>query len=702
MEQPKSLHRGRSANLRIGQDHFLAKGMSDKLNIQDKLRVNIALKYMRKAHIEGSKADRERELLQREVFSRPKTGIELPYSDSGAISIRNIDDIIKDAKTGFHLIKEHRMEQKKSSELGNPKPIFKKLIDDIKHEFETQKNHANASKLRSSALIMKQPPPSEASESNQVSNTNTLLQTRPRSAPSHRSLSSQFKTLQVNPPSPLLTPLEGVAECNTNTLNTATTTPSNQSSSVKSKLWANIASAKSSSDEMSNHSNFDTAATFNLNCVAKEKLDRFGMRPRSAALRRSSSAFMLNLVDSDEQVKEALRRRNAVAEQRENLMLQKLELKENGKQMKEEAITRRERQLCWLVFVSLAARLSILRNKSLLIRDTSVKGGRNRPDKIFTAVHLIERWWRGKAVAIKIRKNPGASIFLATVINLFAIRCRLKKKNRSADLIKTFLRDSTGVSEVMGKIYVFRLNVIKIQRWIRMWIDIQINRMRVFWMLAEKISRALIKADNALQRKNERRMKASIAQVEGFSDTITEIGTVQKQLGKLLKEHETIKIERERNMEEFMKKKEKEMRQFSAAEAAMSKSKRHQQQQNNNIAINKRKNTTIPSTTNNTYNNTYNNNNNHHKHKHNETLIWWRRVRQTKTYETLRMILKSERKRHILVISRPKIVAKNDDKVSTRLVKRFLREPDNDNVEEMLTKSIIRESDQLLGNHKTL
>jgi len=81
MEQQRKLRQGRSANLWTGQEKLLdkGKGMSERLNMQvflklkrschnlryrncykDKLRVNIALKYMRKAHVEGSKADRER------------------------------------------------------------------------------------------------------------------------------------------------------------------------------------------------------------------------------------------------------------------------------------------------------------------------------------------------------------------------------------------------------------------------------------------------------------------------------------------------------------------------------------------------------------------------------------------------------------------------------------------------------------------
>jgi hypothetical protein len=109
-------------------------------------------------------------------------------------------------------------------------------------------------------------------------------------------------------------------------------------------------------------------------------------------------------------------------------------------------------------------------------------------------------------------------------------------------------------------------------------------------------------------------------------------------------------------MEDFMRKKEKDMRQFSAAEAAITK-RHHLQQQSNNRSSIKRKNTVIPSSLN---NNTYSNN---QKSRHNETRAWWRKVRLSKTYEVLRLILKNERKRHILVISRPKFVAKHEDKV---------------------------------------
>ena len=70
------------------------------------------------------------------------------------------------------------------------------------------------------------------------------------------------------------------------------------------------------------------------------------------------------------QVIEALRRRNAVVEQRENQKLQKLELKGSDKQLKEETVMKGERQLCWLIFVSLSARLRLLKHNLVNIFDT--------------------------------------------------------------------------------------------------------------------------------------------------------------------------------------------------------------------------------------------------------------------------------------------------------------------------------------------
>lgn len=56
---------------------------------------------------------------------------------------------------------------------------------------------------------------------------------------------------------------------------------------------------------------------------------------------------------------------------------------------------------------------------------------------------------------------------------------KYRKKKRSADLILMFLRESSMISESMRKIYAFRQDVIKIQRFIRSWFDAQQYRVRV-------------------------------------------------------------------------------------------------------------------------------------------------------------------------------------------------------------------------------
>ena len=56
---------------------------------------------------------------------------------------------------------------------------------------------------------------------------------------------------------------------------------------------------------------------------------------------------------------------------------------------------------------------------------------------------------------------------------------KYRKKIRSADLICMFLRESGVISESMTKLYAFRHDVIKIQRYVRSWFDAQQYRVRV-------------------------------------------------------------------------------------------------------------------------------------------------------------------------------------------------------------------------------
>ena len=57
-----------------------------------------------------------------------------------------------------------------------------------------------------------------------------------------------------------------------------------------------------------------------------------------------------------------------------------------------------------------------------------------------------------------------------------------------------------------------------------------------------------------------------------------------------------------------------------------------------------------------------------------DTYLWRKKLQQSpslcKTYEALRSILQSERKRHILRISRPKFTTTHDDKVTKTLLSR--------------------------------
>lgn len=46
-------------------------------------------------------------------------------------------------------------------------------------------------------------------------------------------------------------------------------------------------------------------------------------------------------------------------------------------------------------------------------------------------------------------------------------------------IVQTFLQDSTGISESMRKIYKYRQKIIKLQRFIRGWLDMQYARVQV-------------------------------------------------------------------------------------------------------------------------------------------------------------------------------------------------------------------------------
>jgi hypothetical protein len=187
------------------------------------------------------------------------------------------------------------------------------------------------------------------------------------------------------------------------------------------------------------------------------------------------------------------------------------------------------------------------------------------------AIGLIERWWRRGRVRIIFRRHPHIRPVLRRILVPFVWRLRLRRKRRAASLVVMFLQDSTGMSETMRAIYAFRHTVIRLQRWIRGWIDVQHCRMRILWLKCERMYRER----QRLERGNEPsaevvRPPMSQFAANYFTETAEEIASRRKQLGRLLEDQEHARAQR---MEEARFQEETLQRKKAAEEARRKRSR---------------------------------------------------------------------------------------------------------------------------------
>lgn len=173
------------------------------------------------------------------------------------------------------------------------------------------------------------------------------------------------------------------------------------------------------------------------------------------------------------------------------------------------------------------------------------------------AIGFIERWWRRGRVRMIIKRNPHVVPLIRRVIMPLVVRLRLARKRRSANLIVTFLQDSTGMSETMRAIYAFRQTAIRLQRWIKSWIEVQHCRMRILWLKCERMYRERARAEGDGKKTDN---VPVLPHVNMFAGTADELGTKKRQLARLLEDQENARlarVEEARFQEEILQKKKK-------------------------------------------------------------------------------------------------------------------------------------------------
>jgi hypothetical protein len=248
----------------------------------------------------------------------------------------------------------------------------------------------------------------------------------------------------------------------------------------------------------------------------------------------------------------------------------------------------------------------------------------------------------------------------------FMVRRRLRRKRRAATLIVMFLQDSTGMSETMRAIYAFRHTVIRLQRWIRSWIEVQHCRMRILWIKCERIYREKMRAEKGSETKEEAPAPRSQFATNYFTDTVDEIAHKRKQLGRLLEDQENARILRQ---EEARLAEEAQQRRKAAEDAKRRRQRALKAARAGAAATESTK--TLPSIPIQPLRRAP-------PKKH--IIPWHVRIRNSATniqiYDLLREILKNERRRHILnLVQHHRIGA--DCAVNTMELRRYLRNPNS-------------------------
>jgi hypothetical protein len=287
-------------------------------------------------------------------------------------------------------------------------------------------------------------------------------------------------------------------------------------------------------------------------------------------------------------------------------------------------------------------------------------------------VSLIERWWRRGRVRILFRRFPWVVQLFRRTILRFNIRLRLRRKRNAATLLTVFLQDSTGMSETMRAIYAFRQTVIRLQRWIRKWLDVQYCRMRILWLKCERMYREKMRRERANEPKEEAHTHHVISATNYFTDTVEEIGLKRKQLGRLLEDQENARHARQQEAKAL----EEAMRRKREADELRRKKK----QGRNKILTVEAVNTTRMVTT-------------HAARKlpaRQYVTPWHIRIRSSGTniltYDILRDILKYERRRHILNLVKHNKIG-DECLINAHELRRYLKNPNSyDGVNEISKK----------------
>jgi hypothetical protein len=223
------------------------------------------------------------------------------------------------------------------------------------------------------------------------------------------------------------------------------------------------------------------------------------------------------------------------------------------------------RQYPWLFIVSHLSRMQMWRHKYLAQikpRRDAEKRAREANAKAL-AIVTISNWWYFKRISLRMKLNPWAvNIIRAYVCMAWGVIQRRKRREGAKQVVR-FLRDCVG-SDKVKRMYTFRTKIVKIQRWFRMWYNLQEQRMQTLWKAMEIIGKKRVEMAQRDARIAERLALKAMSEAGGFSNILNHIDqTAMKIDGYLSLKEKEVKQRAEAEAirsaikEEAQKKKEK-------------------------------------------------------------------------------------------------------------------------------------------------
>jgi hypothetical protein len=466
---------GRKAMIWKSQDDIVG-GTSDKIEFKDQLHVRVALKTMRKACVKKNK--NQKELSKYSMKTQKDVGPNIPYKEKRPIEIKEMSELIKDAKLNYSLKLDKKKFEAASLLMGKPRSIFPELVSEIK--------------LKEEERI-------EEEELAQIEELSSEIHSKYKKT----IIPSKMEVQKTLAP-----------------INTHKTMVRNRSLSPIPSKSSPIATG--SNDEKSELDE-DSNDKFDDNIIQSNPFSPIKLRQMSI------SASSVNLNDKIQKIQEKKKR---ILEEREKELVRRMSVRMEQKDIRLAQQLLNEQQKMLMVSLKLVAFVGPLVHKL-----------RTRRREIYEIQHasatkkaavVISNWWWGARLLLRLKRSPNCKFVLRLFARRAWARNKLYQRKNSSELIKTFIKDSTGLSETMRKIYAFRAKILKLQRYIREFIKIQQARIQILWMITDNKVKSRLELERIAKFKKEQLALKAMAKLQGFGNALIEINTVKKNLDKLL------------------------------------------------------------------------------------------------------------------------------------------------------------------------